>query len=170
MRQHLQVMLKLTGGGGGIGIQICESESELVNCFERTKQKGSSFFKHDGIYLERYYASCRHVEVQLFGDGLGDVLAVGERECSVQRRHQKVIEEAPSPFVSHTEAQLCLREQLCEAACRLGRLVKYRNAGTVEFLVDDRTGSFFFLEVNTRLQVRALAGSHTPSRYRMTWT
>ncbi|KAF8837172.1 hypothetical protein BDN67DRAFT_973345 [Paxillus ammoniavirescens] len=144
------VMLKATAGGGGMGLVICKDEEELSIRFKNTKERAETLFRHEGVFLERYYPSARHIEVQVFGNGIGDVIHMGERECSVQRRHQKVIEETPSPFFSRRPG---LRQQMCDAAVRLCRSIKYASAGTVEFLVDDDTGHFFFLEMNTRIQV-----------------
>jgi urea carboxylase len=154
--QHIgyPVMLKSTAGGGGIGMQQCASEAELCAAFDSVRRVAGSNFRDSGVFLEKYLARSRHIEVQLFGDGHGRVIALGERDCSMQRRNQKVIEETPAPDLSER-----LRTQLCEAAVRLGTAVHYRSAGTVEFIVDaDRLatndpGAFYFLEVNTRLQV-----------------
>ncbi|OCH84481.1 urea carboxylase [Obba rivulosa] len=144
------VMLKSTAGGGGMGLVVCRSAEELRLKFPATQERAKSLFHNDGVFLERYYPAARHVEVQVFGNGLGHVIHMGERECSVQRRHQKVIEETPSPFmVQHPD----IRGKMCAAAVRLCEEIKYGSAGTVEFLVDDSTGNFFFLEMNTRLQV-----------------
>lgn len=145
------VMLKSTAGGGGMGLQTCEDEGELRKAFETVKSRGAALFKNAGVFLERYYPAAHHIEVQVFGNGKGRVAALGERECSVQRRHQKVIEECPSPFVSQRRPDL--RGQLCAAAVSLAESVQYASAGTLEFLVDDESGAFFFLEMNTRLQV-----------------
>lgn len=145
------VMLKSTAGGGGMGLQTCGDESELRKAFEMVQSRGAALFKNAGVFLERYYPAAHHIEVQVFGNGQGQVAALGERECSIQRRHQKVIEECPSPFVEQKRPEL--RQQLCTAAVSLAESVKYASAGTLEFLVDDETGSFFFLEMNTRLQV-----------------
>ncbi|KIJ19332.1 hypothetical protein PAXINDRAFT_174880 [Paxillus involutus ATCC 200175] len=142
------VVLKATAGGGGMGLVICKDEEELSIRFKNTKERAETLFRHEGVFLERYYPSARHIEV--FGNGIGDVIHMGERECSVQRRHQKVIEETPSPFFSRRSG---LRQEMCDAAVRLCRSIKYASAGTVEFLVDDDTGHFFFLEMNTRIQV-----------------
>ncbi len=148
------VMLKSTAGGGGIGMQQCAGESELSAAFDSVRRIAGSNFRDSGVFLERYVARARHIEVQLFGDGAGTVVALGERDCSMQRRNQKVIEETPAPGLSDR-----LRAQLWEAAVRLGRAVCYRSAGTVEFIVDaeraaaDAPDAFYFLEVNTRLQV-----------------
>ncbi|KAH7886782.1 allophanate hydrolase subunit 2-domain-containing protein [Phlebopus sp. FC_14] len=148
------IMLKATAGGGGMGLVICRDEGELSVQFKNTKQRAESLFRQEGVFIERYYPSARHIEVQasiaVFGNGTGDVVHMGERECSVQRRHQKVIEETPSPFFSRYPG---LRKEMCEAAVHLCRSIKYASAGTVEFLVDDESGKFFFLEMNTRIQV-----------------
>ena len=142
------VMLKSTAGGGGIGMQIVRRPGELAAAFATVDRLSRANFKESGLYLEKYVERARHIEVQIFGDGRGNVVAVGERECSVQRRNQKIIEETPAPRL--TDA---VRASLFEAAERLGRAVAYESAGTVEFVFDDTTGDFYFLEVNTRLQV-----------------
>ncbi|MEJ2345854.1 MAG: urea carboxylase [Gammaproteobacteria bacterium] len=142
------VMLKSTAGGGGIGMQLCWSEAELVDAFHSVDRLSRSNFSQGGIFLEKYVEFARHVEVQIFGDGEGRVVALGERDCSVQRRNQKVIEETPAPGIGDG-----LRTRLMEAAVRLGGAVNYRSAGTVEFVLDAKTHEFCFLEVNTRLQV-----------------
>jgi urea carboxylase len=146
----LQVMLKATAGGGGMGLLTCSSEAEVRQSFATVKSRGEALFKNAGMFIERYYPSSHHIEVQVFGNGDGKAIFIGERECSIQRRHQKVIEECPSPFVSRNPG---LRKSLGEAAVRLAESIKYGSAGTIEYLVDDETGSFFFLEMNTRLQV-----------------
>lgn len=145
------VMLKSTAGGGGMGLQTCGDEAELRKAFQTVQSRGAALFKNAGVFLERYYPAAHHIEVQVFGNGQGKVAALGERECSIQRRHQKVIEECPSPFVANNRPDL--REKLCAAATSLAESVKYASAGTLEFLVDDESGAFFFLEMNTRLQV-----------------
>lgn len=145
------VMLKSTAGGGGMGLQTCEDESRLRKAFETVQSRGAALFKNAGVFLEKYYPAAHHIEVQVFGNGQGKVAALGERECSIQRRHQKVIEECPSPFVAQKRPDL--RKQLCAAAVSLAESVKYASAGTLEFLVDDESAAFFFLEMNTRLQV-----------------
>ncbi|OZI71209.1 urea carboxylase [Bordetella genomosp. 12] len=142
------VMLKTTAGGGGIGLSRCANEAELTAAYEGVQRLGEHFFRDGGVFLERYVDRARHVEVQIFGDGQGQVVALGERDCSVQRRNQKVIEETPAPHLPQAT-----REALLEAAVRLGKSVNYRSAGTVEFIYDERAGQFYFLEVNTRLQV-----------------
>src|ERR1700722_4318707 len=142
------VMLKSTAGGGGIGMRLCRETGELAGGFAAGGRLGGSNFKHAGLYLEKYVQNARHIEVQIFGDGKGDCLALGERDCSAQRRHQKVIEETPAPHITES-----LREGLLGAAVKLGKAVSYASAGTVEFVVDADTAKFYFLEVNTRLQV-----------------
>ncbi|KAJ9659577.1 hypothetical protein H2201_007326 [Coniosporium apollinis] len=144
------VMLKATGGGGGMGLVTCSSASEVREGFKMVQSRGKTLFKNPGVFIERFYPASRHIEVQVFGNAQGQAIHFGERECSIQRRHQKVIEECPSPFVSSHDG---LREKLCDNAVRLAESIKYGSAGTVEYLVDDKTGDFFFLEMNTRLQV-----------------
>lgn len=142
------VMLKSTAGGGGIGMRLIWSADELVEAFQSVARLASANFKDAGIYLEKYVEQARHIEVQIFGDGKGNVVALGERDCSVQRRNQKVIEETPAPGL--TDAQ---RKRLLATAVQLGKAVNYQSAGTVEFVYDAQNGEFYFLEVNTRLQV-----------------
>ncbi|PVI05424.1 hypothetical protein DM02DRAFT_584445 [Periconia macrospinosa] len=144
------IMLKATGGGGGMGLITAHSTQEVREGFRMVQSRGKSLFKNDGVFLEAFYPESHHIEVQIFGNGQGQAIHFGERECSIQRRHQKVIEECPSPFVEkHQE----LRKKLGDAAVRLAESIKYGSAGTVEYLVDDESGDFFFLEMNTRLQV-----------------
>jgi urea carboxylase len=142
------VILKSTAGGGGIGMRVARSAAELREQFEAVRTLAQKNFGDGGVFLERYVERARHVEVQIFGDGRGNVVALGERDCSAQRRHQKVIEETPAPRLAPA-----LRASLFEDAVALGRAVGYRSAGTVEFVYDDERSSFYFLEVNTRLQV-----------------
>jgi urea carboxylase len=142
------IMLKSTAGGGGIGLQVCLSETELEAAFEKVQRLSQSNFSQGGVYLEKYIETARHIEVQIFGDGLGQVVALGERDCSIQRRNQKVIEETPAPGISAS-----LRQELAQAAIKLGKSVNYQSAGTVEFVYDVQTQQHYFLEVNTRLQV-----------------
>ncbi len=142
------VMVKAAGGGGGIGMGAAADEAGLRAAFETARSRAERFFGSPEILLERYVERARHVEVQILGLADGRVLALGERDCSVQRRHQKVAEETPSPGVS-----VGLRERMLAAAVKAGEAVSYRGAGTVECLVDAGTGSFVFLEMNTRLQV-----------------
>jgi urea carboxylase len=142
------VMLKSTAGGGGIGMRLCWCADELNEAFQSVERLARANFKDAGIYLEKYVEHARHIEVQLFGDGKGNVIALGERDCSVQRRNQKVIEETPAPNLTPE-----VRQHLLETAVRLGKAVGYQSAGTVEFVFDALSGEFYFLEVNTRLQV-----------------
>ena len=142
------VMVKAAGGGGGIGMGAAADEAGLRAAFETARSRAERFFGSPAILLERYVERARHVEVQILGLADGRVLALGERDCSVQRRHQKVAEETPSPGVSAS-----LRERMLAAAVKAGEAVGYRGAGTVECLVDADAGSFVFLEMNTRLQV-----------------
>jgi len=144
------VMLKATGGGGGMGLITCNKVEEVRDGFRMVQSRGKTLFKNPGVFIEAFYPASHHVEVQVFGNGQGQAIHFGERECSIQRRHQKVIEECPSPFVErHPE----LRKKLGDAAVRLAESIKYGSAGTIEYLVDDKSGDFFFLEMNTRLQV-----------------
>ncbi|WP_460408764.1 urea carboxylase [Pseudomonas amygdali] len=142
------VMLKSTAGGGGIGMRVCRSAEELAHSFEAVKRLGQNNFSDAGVFIEKYIQRARHLEVQVFGDGQGEVLALGVRDCSVQRRNQKVLEETPAPNLPDGMA-----EELCAAAIKLARAVNYRSAGTVEFVFDSEDQRFYFLEVNTRLQV-----------------
>ena len=142
------VMLKSTAGGGGIGMQLIWGADELESAFASVQRLSSANFKDTGIYLEKYVQAARHIEVQIFGNGLGDVISLGERDCSVQRRNQKVIEETPAPNITQE-----VRDALATTAVKLGKAIHYRSAGTVEFVYDKSTGKFYFLEVNTRLQV-----------------
>jgi urea carboxylase len=148
VRVGFPVILKSTAGGGGIGMQLCRDAAGIAERFESARVLSQKNFGDGGIFLERYVERARHVEVQIFGDGRGNVVALGERDCSAQRRHQKVVEETPAPRLS-----AATRRGLFEHAVALGKAVKYRSAGTVEFVIDDDEGAFFFLEVNTRLQV-----------------
>jgi urea carboxylase len=142
------VMLKSTAGGGGIGMRVCRSASELSESFEAVKRLGQNNFSDAGVFIEKYIQRARHLEVQVFGDGQGEVIALGVRDCSVQRRNQKVLEETPAPNLPDGMA-----EELCAAAIKLAKAVDYRSAGTVEFVFDSDDQRFYFLEVNTRLQV-----------------
>jgi len=142
------VMLKSTAGGGGIGMQLCDNAEALAAAFDTVQRTAKSSFGDARVYLERFVSKARHVEVQIFGDGKGRVIALGERDCSLQRRNQKVIEETPAPGLSDA-----LRQRLHAAAVSLGRQVAYASAGTVEFIYDPAREEFYFLEVNTRLQV-----------------
>jgi urea carboxylase len=142
------VMLKSTAGGGGIGMRVCRSAGELAAQFDNVKRLGQNNFSDAGVFLEKYIEKARHLEVQVFGDGKGAAIALGVRDCSVQRRNQKVLEETPAPNLPEG-----VEAALCEAAIRLAQAVAYRSAGTVEFVYDSDAARFYFLEVNTRLQV-----------------
>ncbi|KPL68451.1 urea carboxylase [Erythrobacter sp. SG61-1L] len=142
------VILKATAGGGGIGMRICEDEAAVRQGFAAVARLGEGNFGDAGVFLERYIGRARHIEVQIFGDGTGRIMPLGERDCSLQRRNQKVVEEAPAPLLSAAK-----RAELIDAAVRLGEAARYRSAGTVEFLFDADRQEFFFLEMNTRLQV-----------------
>ncbi|WP_321326041.1 urea carboxylase [uncultured Parasphingorhabdus sp.] len=142
------VILKATAGGGGIGMQICEDESAVRKNWDSVARLGAGNFGDAGVFLERYIARARHIEVQIFGDGTGRVMPLGERDCSLQRRNQKVVEESPAPDLDDE-----VRRELIAAAVRLGAAARYLSAGTVEFLFDADRQEFFFLEMNTRLQV-----------------
>ena len=141
------VLIKAAAGGGGKGMRVVESEKELRPAIEAAQREAQSAFGDSRIFLEKYIRRGRHVEIQIFGDSHGNVVHLFERECSIQRRHQKIVEESPSPALTPD-----LRRRMGEAAVRAAKAIGYTNAGTVEFLVDD-SGSFYFLEVNTRLQV-----------------
>jgi urea carboxylase len=142
------VMLKSTAGGGGIGMKLCFSEQELIDAYEGVIKLAGANFSNSGVFLEKYIQTARHIEVQIFGDGLGNVRTLGERDCSIQRRNQKVIEETPAPNLSDE-----LRAELFLASEKLAKAVNYKSAGTVEYIYDTSSDKFYFLEVNTRLQV-----------------
>ena len=142
------LLIKAAAGGGGKGMRIVTSPKNLKESVISAQREALSGFGDDRIFIERYVEKSRHIEIQILGDEHGNIVHLGERECSIQRRHQKIIEESPSPKVDPF-----LREQMGEAAIKLAKKIKYCSAGTVEFLMDDKTGEFWFLEVNTRLQV-----------------
>ncbi len=148
LRIGYPVMLKSTAGGGGIGMQLCWKETQLLEAFHSVERLACNNFSQGGLFLEKYVERARHIEVQIFGDGQGRVVALGERDCSLQRRNQKVVEETPAPGIT-----AAVRQRLMTAAVRLGEAVHYRSAGTVEYVYDSHSGEFYFLEVNTRLQV-----------------
>jgi acetyl-CoA carboxylase biotin carboxylase subunit len=143
------VLIKASAGGGGKGMRVVNDSSELRDALQAARQEAQSAFGDPHVLLEKYFTEIHHVEVQVLGDRHGNLLHLYERECSVQRRHQKIIEESPSPVVGDNDD---LREAICGAAVRLARAAGYHNAGTVEFIVDGN-GGFYFLEMNTRLQV-----------------
>ena len=142
------LLIKAAAGGGGKGMRIVESKKDLKDSITSAQREAKVGFGDDRIFIERYVASSRHIEIQILGDSHGNIVHLGERECSIQRRHQKIIEESPSPRVDEE-----MRTAMGNAAIKLAKKLKYESAGTVEFLVDDKTGEFWFLEVNTRLQV-----------------
>ena len=142
------VMLKSSAGGGGIGMRVCHTASELIDAYESVIRLSTNSFGDGSVYLEKFITQARHLEVQIFGDGKGEILVLGARDCSAQRRHQKVIEETPPPGISEETLS-----QLFGWASRLGREVSYKSAGTVEFIYDAEGKQAYFLEVNTRLQV-----------------
>lgn len=142
------IMLKSTAGGGGIGMQLCSCEAELIKAFDSVKRLSAANFGNNALFLEKFIEKARHIEVQIFGDGKGHVLALNERDCSSQRRNQKVIEETPAAHLPDTT-----RSELKTLSRRLGQAVNYRSVGTVEYIYDQQSKDFYFLEVNTRLQV-----------------
>jgi acetyl/propionyl-CoA carboxylase alpha subunit len=144
----LPLIIKAAAGGGGRGMRVVRQESELGDALEAARREAKAAFGDDRVFCERYVERPRHVEVQLLGDGRGHVLSLGERECSIQRRHQKVLEESPSPALDEER-----RGRILEAATAFGRAVDYRSAGTAEFMLDDATRESWFLELNGRIQV-----------------
>ena len=142
------VLLKASAGGGGRGIKLVWNATEMQTTFSTAAAEARAAFGNDTLYMERYVGNARHVEVQVLGDGYGNVIHLGERDCSLQRRHQKIVEEAPAYAVSQD-----VRAKICNAAAALARSIGYQNAGTVEFIFDNDTNEFYFLEMNTRIQV-----------------
>ena len=142
------ILVKASAGGGGKGMRIVKTERELKDAVIAAKREAKSSFDDDRVFLEKYIEHSRHIEVQILGDNFGNVIHLGERECSIQRRHQKIIEESPSSRLTNK-----IREDITSAAVKLGKKLDYKSAGTVEFLFDEDTNEFWFLEVNTRLQV-----------------
>jgi acetyl-CoA carboxylase biotin carboxylase subunit len=142
------VMLKAAAGGGGRGMKIVSRREDIAPMFSSASAEARAAFGDDTLYLERYIANARHIEVQVLGDRFGTVIHLGERDCSLQRRHQKVVEEAPAPMLSAAR-----RDEIRQAAVKLAANISYENAGTVEFILDQETEEFFFLEMNTRIQV-----------------
>lgn len=141
------VMLKASAGGGGIGMQVVNNEEELSKAFASTARKATNFFGDGTLFLEKFIQSPRHIEVQIIADNNGEVRHLWERECSIQRRNQKIVEEAPSPFLNEVQ-----RHQLCQAAVQGAAAIGYNSLGTMEFIFDS-SGNFYFLEMNTRIQV-----------------
>jgi len=141
------ILIKAVSGGGGRGIRLVKNPEEFSFMLESAQKEALAAFGNDTVYLEQLVQSARHIEVQVLGDGQGDVICLGERECSIQRRHQKLIEEAPAPGLTDEQ-----RNELYEYAIRLAKMLRYRSLGTVEFLMDEE-GHFFFIEVNPRIQV-----------------
>ena len=142
------LLLKARAGGGGRGMQIVKNDTDFASAFKRCSAEAKNAFGDGHIYIERYFEKIRHIEVQIFGDGRGKAIALGERDCSVQRRHQKLIEEVPASILSPRS-----RKQLHKTAAMLAAGVKYEGAGTIEFIYDPKTTEFFFIEMNTRIQV-----------------
>jgi len=142
------VLIKAAGGGGGRGMRVVESAAQLEVALARAQSEAGAAFNDPRVFIEKYIARARHVEIQVLGDGFGNAVSLGERECSVQRRHQKLIEESPSPALTRQTA-----EKIGQLAAKLAASVKYRGAGTMEFIVPFSTQDFYFIEMNTRLQV-----------------
>ena len=142
------VMLKASHGGGGRGMRVVRAAADFAGDFEQAQRESQVAFGTSDVFLEKYIPRARHIEVQLLGDEHGNLVHLYERDCSLQRRHQKVVEIAPAPNLDPE-----LRDKLCEAALAIGRELRYENAGTVEFLVDVDSGEFYFIEVNPRIQV-----------------
>jgi propionyl-CoA carboxylase alpha chain len=142
------LLIKAAAGGGGKGMRVVQSQKDLKESIASAQREALTGFGDDRVFIERYVEKSRHIEIQILGDAHGNIVHLGERECSIQRRHQKIIEESPSPRVSPE-----IRDAMGSAAVKLAKKIKYQSAGTVEFLFDDKTGEFWFLEVNTRLQV-----------------
>ena len=147
-RVGFPVILKAAAGGGGRGMKIVTEPAHLQRMFESASNEARAAFGDDSLYVERYIANARHIEVQVLGDSFGNVIHVGERDCSLQRRHQKLVEESPAPAIAEP-----LREAIREAGVTLARSIGYENAGTVEFIYDEDEKKFYFLEMNTRIQV-----------------
>tara|TARA_Y100000748_G_scaffold285339_1_gene267817 strand:+ start:1149 stop:2489 length:1341 start_codon:yes stop_codon:yes gene_type:complete len=142
------VIVKAASGGGGRGMRMVEKVEDFENAFYSAQSEAKIAFNNDEVYIEKYFTAPRHIEVQIMADSSGNVLAFGERECSIQRRHQKILEESPSPRVNKD-----IRNEMCLKAIDAAKSVNYLGAGTIEFLYDDKTNSFYFMEMNTRIQV-----------------
>ena len=141
------IMMKATAGGGGKGMRICRNDEEVADAWEKTRREALNAFGNDGMYMEKFIEEPRHIEIQIAGDQFGKACHLSERDCSIQRRHQKLVEETPSPFMTDE-----LREKMGQAAIKAAEAVKYEGVGTVEFLVD-KNRDFYFMEMNTRIQV-----------------
>lgn len=141
------VILKATAGGGGKGMRVIWSEDKIERAFEEAKMEAKASFKNDGVYMEKFVEEPRHIEIQIAGDQFGNVCHMSERDCSIQRRHQKLVEESPSPFMTPD-----LRKRMGKAAIKAGKAINYESVGTIEFLVD-KNRDFYFMEMNTRIQV-----------------
>ncbi len=141
------VILKATAGGGGKGMRVVWSDGEIEKAYNTAKQEAAASFKNDGIYMEKFVEEPRHIEIQVAGDQYGTVCHMSERDCSIQRRHQKLVEESPSPFMTPE-----LRQKMGEAAIKAAAAINYESVGTIEFLVDKHR-NFYFMEMNTRIQV-----------------
>ena len=142
------VIIKAASGGGGRGMRMVENESEFENAFNSAQSESEAAFNNDEVYLEKYFTTPRHIEIQIMADSDGNTYAFGERECSIQRRHQKIIEESPSPAIDDET-----RQKMCDKAILAAKSVNYIGAGTVEFLYDEKLNDFYFMEMNTRIQV-----------------
>jgi len=141
------VMMKATAGGGGKGMRVCNNDEDVAEAWEKTRREAAAAFGNDGMYMEKFVEQPRHIEIQIAGDQYGKACHLSERDCSIQRRHQKLVEETPSPFMTDE-----LREKMGQAAIRAAEAVKYEGVGTIEFLVD-KNRDFYFMEMNTRIQV-----------------
>jgi acetyl-CoA carboxylase biotin carboxylase subunit len=141
------VILKATAGGGGKGMRVVWEEAEIERAYNTARAEAGAAFKNDGIYMEKFVEEPRHIEIQVAGDQYGTVCHLSERDCSIQRRHQKLVEESPSPFMTHE-----LRQRMGEAAIKAASAIQYESVGTIEFLVDKHR-NFYFMEMNTRIQV-----------------
>jgi acetyl-CoA carboxylase biotin carboxylase subunit len=141
------VILKATAGGGGKGMRVVWKEEDLEKAYDTARAEAAASFKNDGIYMEKFVEEPRHIEIQIAGDQFGNVCHLSERDCSIQRRHQKLVEESPSPFMTAD-----LREKMGEAAIKAAKAINYESVGTIEFLVD-KYRNFYFMEMNTRIQV-----------------
>ena len=142
------VIIKAASGGGGRGMRMVENEEDFTNSFNSAQSESKIAFDNDEVYIEKYFTEPRHIEIQILSDIHGNTFAFGERECSIQRRHQKVIEESPSPIINHET-----RKKMCDTAVLAAKSVNYVGAGTIEFLYDPLTNNFYFMEMNTRIQV-----------------